>query len=365
MASTCTAEAAGAYRIEVAQLPTDVTARHDQLVRRLLAGDPSIDLLSLDSSFTAELAAAELLTPVPQAKVAQYGEGVAPAALAAATYGGRLVAAPWFFDPQVLWYRGNIAERAGLDTRKPISWDDLVAGAERLGVTVQIEDRDGSGISEWVSALVAGAGGSILDGSGRGATVGLDTTAGRAAASVVEFYRQAGVGPGPSAEALREFAAPGGGFLLASTSAISDPTVAAVQADMSAAAYPVVGDASIAPLAGVALAVPSAAPTPDLSFRAIDCLTSAPVLEQLMTGPQHAASRLSTFDAEDVASSFRSADVARAALESGATVPSTPYWSRIVGALDETWLPISGVGQDGTPESSQNAVEAVVQGRLP
>ncbi len=61
-----------------------------------------------------------------------------PAALAAATYDGQLAVAPWWFDPQLLWYRGNIAERAGLDTTKPMSWDELIAGAERLGVTVQM-----------------------------------------------------------------------------------------------------------------------------------------------------------------------------------------------------------------------------------
>jgi len=364
LADTCTDQAAGAYTIEVRQLPADVEQRHALLVRRLLARDTTMDLLSLDTSSTAELAAAGLLAPVPDDQAAAAADGVLPQALAAASHDDRLVAVPWFLDPQVLWYRGNVAERAGLDPTQPVSWDDLVAGAQRLGVTVQIEDRDGSGLAEWVNALVVGAGGSLLTGPGRSAEVGLDSDAGRAAASVVQFYEQAGVGPGPSADALAQFAGPSGGFLLASTSAISDPALAAVQADVRAAAYPVVGNTSVAPLAGVGLAVPAHARDPDEAFEAITCLTSPSALQGLMTGPQHVASRTATLDDPAVASAFRSIDVTRAALPTAVTVPATPFWALVVDALDETWRPLGGVDQDGTPAASQIEVEAAVRGEL-
>ena len=54
--------------------------------------------------------------------------------------------------------QGTAAERAGLDTTKPINWDDLLGGAERLGSTLQIDDPDGSGLADWVRTLVAAAG---------------------------------------------------------------------------------------------------------------------------------------------------------------------------------------------------------------
>nr|MCW2728784.1 hypothetical protein [Aeromicrobium sp.] len=362
LAATCTDEAAGKFTIKVEQLPTDVTDRHALLVRRLLAKDSSIDLLSLDSAWTTEFAAAGFLAPVPAAQAAPAADGIVPPALAAATHDERLVAVPWFLDPQVLWFRGNTAERAGLDTTKPISWDDLVAGAQRLGVTVEIEDRDGSGLSEWVNALVAGAGGSLLTGAGRSAKVGLDSDAGRAAASIVELYHQAGVGPGPSADAAARFAGPSGGFLLASTSAIADPALAAVQADMSATGYPAVGNTGVAPLSGVGLAVPANADDRDEAFAAIACLTSPPALQLLVTGAQHTASRLSTLDDPAVATAFRSAAVAKAAVTTGVTIPPTPYWSRVVDAIDETWR--RDVNQDTTPVVSQPEVEAAIRGEL-
>ncbi len=178
LARSCSDSSNGAYEIRVKQLPTDVNARHAMLVRRLAAKDTSIDIMSLDSAFTAEFSAARYLAPLPEELKTAFGQDIAPAALAAATYDGQLAVAPWWFDPQLLWYRGNVAERAGLDTTKPISWDDLVAGAERLGVTIQIADDDGSGLAQWINALVAGAGGKLVDGTGRHAKVGLDSAAG-------------------------------------------------------------------------------------------------------------------------------------------------------------------------------------------
>jgi multiple sugar transport system substrate-binding protein len=360
LATSCSDDAAGDYTVKVEQLPVDVTERHALLVRRLLAEDDSMDVLSLDTAFTPELA--RFLAPVPDAQASAASEGVVPAAMAAATHGDRLVTVPWFLDPQVLWYRGTVAERAGLDTTKPISWDELVAGAQRIGVSIEIEDPDGSGLSQWVNALVTGAGGKLLTGEGRSAAVGLDSDAGRAAASVVEFYREAGVGPGPSPDAISRFAAAGGGFLLASTSAVADPALAAVQSDMRATAYPVVGEAIVPPLDGVALAVPEHSEHRDAAFAAITCLTSPPALQQLMIGSQHTASRLTTLDDPSVAAAFRSGDVARAAMATGATVPATRFWAQAVDAIDETWR--DDVTQGTTPVVSQAEIRAAIRGEL-
>jgi len=334
-------------------------------VRRLQAKDTSIDLVSLDSAFTAEFAAAQYLAPIPEELKAPFSQGIAPAALTAATYGGQLAVAPWWFDPQLLWYRGNVAERAGLDTTKPITWDDLVAGAKRLGVTIQIADDDGTGLAQWVNALVVGAGGKLVDGTGRHAKVGLDTAAGRAAASVVEFYLESTRGPGPSKEALKRFAASGGGFLLGPTSVISDPDVASVASDMAWTAYPTVGDTSIAPLSGVGLAVPLYATHSDLSYQAISCLTSPSMLTSIMASTGHSASRLTAYDDPAVKQSYPMAAVSKPAVQSGVALPVTPYWQVAQTALDDTWLPLSAFSQDKTLERSQKAVRAAIAGELP
>ena len=354
-----------AYTIAVKKLPTDINDRHADLVRRFVAEDTSIDLLSLDSEFTAEFASAQFLAPVPDDLVPAYSKDIAPTALAAATYDGSLVAVPWWFDPQLLWFRGNTAERAGLDSAKASSWDAVVAGAHRLGVTVEIEDLDGTGLSDWVNALVAGSGGTLVDGTGRHAKIGLDSDAGKAAAGVAEFYRGSHVGPGPSKDALSAFAGVDGGFLLAPVSVITDPALAAVAPDMGWAPYPLVGKSSVAPLSGVELAVPLYAPHSVLSYRAISCLTSATSMRTLMTSSGHSASRLTTYDDPAVKTAYPMAAVTKPAVASGRAVPVTPYWHLIRTGIDDSWAPLKRVTAGDTPGLSQKVVSAQLAGEVP
>ena len=355
----------GDYRIVVKELPTDVEERHAALVRRLAAKDTSIDLLSLDTSFTAEFAEAQFLAPIPEDLVTAYSQDTVPTALDAATYEGALVAAPWWFDPQLLWFRGNVAERAGLDVTKAVSFDDLIAGAQRLGLTIQIDDPDGSGLAEWVNALVTGSGGELLGGKGREAEVGLQTEAGRSAAGVVEFFNEANVGPGPSRDALEAFAGPNGGFLLGPSSIISDPAVATIAADLGWSAYPTVGTTSVAPLSGVALAVPLYAKNTGRSYEAITCLTSPSVMLTLMSGAGHSSSRLTTYDDPALGTSFPMAFVTKTAVQSGRSAPKTPYWHLVRSAIDQSWRPLAEVTVDDTPAQSQRIVTARLRGELP
>lgn len=367
LAAACSRASGGTYEIRVEQLPVDADERHNLLVRRLSAKDPSIDLVGLDDSFTAEFAKAQLLAPIPDELVATFSQDIFPKALAAATFDGALVAAPWWFDPQLLWYRGTVAERAGLDMTKSVTWEDLIAGAQRDGVGIEIDDGNGRGVPDWISALVAAGGGKVVDGVGRDATVGLDTVAGAQAASVVQFYREALIGEGPSASALAKFAGTSGGFLLAPSSVVSDPAVAAIAADMQWAPYPVIdsGSPSVAPLAGVALAVPLFAPRSDLSFNAISCLTAQSSMQALMSSAGHSSSRATTYDLSGITNSYPMAAVTKRAVATGEAVPQTPYWQLVRAGLEDTWLPLASVQASTTPRDSQESVVALLAGELP
>lgn len=367
IAKACSQASDGKYDIRVVPLPADADERHNLLVRRLTAKDPSIDLIGLDDSFTAEFAKAQLLAPIPDDLTPIYSQDVFPAVLKAATYDGLLVAAPWWMDPQVLWYRGTVAERAGLDMTKPVAWDKLLEGASRVGVTVEIDNQIGRGIADWVNALVADAGGHVVSGHGRTAKVGLSDAAGTEAASTIQFYGESASGQGPSDEALSKFAGTSGGFLLAPTSVLSDPALAAVATDMQAAPYPVIDEstAGVPPLAGVNLAVPLFAQHSELSFDAISCLTSDTNLAALMTSAGHSSSKTTTYAAPGVADSFPMAAVARKSVETGAGVPQTPYWQLVRAGLQKTWLPLSSVSSSATPRKSQTTVKAMLAGDLP
>ena len=134
---------------------------------------------------------------------------------------------------------------------------------------------------------------------------------------------------------------------------------------MQWAPYPVVDadSPSVAPLAGVNLAVPLYAPRSDLSYKAISCLTSKESMLALMTSAGHSSSRMTTY--EDAKSSYPMAAVAKKAVTSGAAVPKTPYWQGARAGILETWLPLGAVETLITPRISQKAVVARLAGELP
>lgn len=350
------------YRIEVRPLPADLGTRRADLIRRLSADDRGIDILSLDSALTAEFAAAGFLATVPSRL--RSTSGLIPRAVEAASYKGQLVAVPWWIDPQVLWFRGAAAERAGIDTTKPVSWDKLLSGANRIRASVQFADADGTGMSDWVRGLVAESGGTLIDGSGRKASVGLGGNAGRVAAGIVQYYASSGVGPGPTSLAYAEFAGTRGAFLLARASARSEPALASIAGDMKAIAYPVIDGASVAPLTGAALAVPAASNRRSEAFEAVACLTSLQAETRAMRNSGLGAAQTLAYGSSAVTDAVPQADLFLTAARSGVNVPSSPHWSRAEQALTMSWTPISAVTSRKTPKASAAAVRSAIRGGI-
>lgn len=365
LATTCAAASDGAYTVQLHWLPPTIDNRHTELVRRLSGANSSVDVISLDTALIAEMSDAGFLAPLSATQQATWGEGVAPGALAASTRDDDLVAAPWWFDPQLLWFRGATAERAGLDTTAPISWDDLIAGADRLGVSIQIDDVDGTGTSEWVAALVTAGGGTLVSGAGGATKVGLDSVAGRSAASVVEFYRESRVGPGPSADATTTFADVGGGFLLAPSSALSTAPLQIISPELGFVPYPVITDAAPAPGSGTSLAVARDAKDKSASADLIECLTAPDQQRSLILATGHGAARTATYDDKAVQRDSPTAAIVQTALETAQPAPPTASWTAIRRTIDQTWSPVSGVTTDTTPQASQREAEAAVAGELP
>ena len=118
-------------------LPTDAGQQRIQLARRLAAEDSSIDLMSIDPPYTAEFANAGFLAPIPaRPGLDRCAEQSFRSALAAATWKGKLVVAPFWSNTQVLWYRKSFVEKAGIDMSKPVTWDQIIDAAADNGGTV-------------------------------------------------------------------------------------------------------------------------------------------------------------------------------------------------------------------------------------
>ncbi len=83
------------YTIKTELLPQSATEQRIQLLRRLVAKDSSISLMSLDPVFTAEFAEAGFLEPLPDdARPRAVDRTTCKGAIDGATWNDQLVAAP-------------------------------------------------------------------------------------------------------------------------------------------------------------------------------------------------------------------------------------------------------------------------------
>ena len=115
LAERCTEAADGAYRIDISELPADASDQREQLVRRLAANDSSIDLMSLDVVFVPEFAEAGFLRPFSDDEAAGLTRGVLDGPVETVMWDDKVVAAPFWANTQLLWYRRSVAERPGID----------------------------------------------------------------------------------------------------------------------------------------------------------------------------------------------------------------------------------------------------------
>src|SRR6476619_7098721 len=185
------------YTITTQVLPQDASQQRIQLARRLAAQDPGIDLMSIDPPYTSELANAGYLAPLPQSFQDTLKKQSFAGATASATWKGQLVAAPFWSNTQVLWYRKSFAQKAGLDMRKPVTWDQIIKAASDNGGTVAVQANKYEGYVVWINALISGAGGTIASDTAAGvnAKIDVNSPAGDKAASIVQALASSKAAP--------------------------------------------------------------------------------------------------------------------------------------------------------------------------
>jgi multiple sugar transport system substrate-binding protein len=265
------------YTIETQILPQSATEQRIQLLRRLAAEDPAIDLMSLDPVFTAEFADAGYLADLPP----ELSDGMLKGAVDGASWDDKLVVAPLWANTQILWYRKSMAEAAGLDMTQPVTWDQVIDAASSEGGKVGVQANKYEGYVVWINALLQGAGGSILSDTeaGADAKVTVDSQAGRDAAAVI-----AKLAKSPAAEAdlsvsnegtvIGPFAKPGG-FMVNWTFIYNTvkPDKATFE-DLGFARYPatVEGEESKPPIGGINIGVSAYSKHKAEAFAATECL---------------------------------------------------------------------------------------------
>jgi multiple sugar transport system substrate-binding protein len=156
----CSEESGGRYTITPEFLPTDASQQREQLVRRLGAEDSSIDIVGMDVIWTGEFANAgwveEWKGPLKQ----QVTEKVFSNVIETASFEGKLYAAPFNTNTQLLWYRKDLVPKP------PTTWDEMIEQAEGLkeAGTIQVQANRYEGFMVWANALIESAGTEILSG---------------------------------------------------------------------------------------------------------------------------------------------------------------------------------------------------------
>jgi multiple sugar transport system substrate-binding protein len=382
LAAACTQAAAGRYRLTVSTLPNDASGQREQLVRRLAAKDRSIALMSLDPPFVAEFAEAGFLRPFTAAEAEEFTAGVLAGPVEGATWDGELLAAPFWANSQLLWYRKSAAVRAGVDPAAgPVSWDQLITGAEQAGATVAVQGARYEGYMVLISALVASAGGKILENpeAGRDARPALDSPAGRRAAEIIErLARSTAADPGLATadeEAARAlFQGARGGFMTnwayiygAASEAVAAGTLdREVLDDIAWARWPRADPArpSRPPLGGIDLGISAFTRHPDLAVEAVRCITTAENQRRYMLKAKNPAARAAVYDDPEVRTAFPMADLIRESIAAAAPRPTTPYYTDVSAAVTRTFHPPASVNPARTPGAAGRLVVGVLHDRV-
>jgi multiple sugar transport system substrate-binding protein len=157
-AERCTKESDGRYSIGFNALGNDPNTQRQQLVRRLAAGDSSIDIMSMDVIWTAEFAEAGWILPFPEDVANRIRQGTLKGPLDTATYDGKLYGAPANSNTQLLWYRKDLVPDP------PETWSEMIDMAEKMPKAGRIETMGDAyeGLTVWFNSLVQSAGGQIL-----------------------------------------------------------------------------------------------------------------------------------------------------------------------------------------------------------
>lgn len=380
LAAKCTEAAGGEYRIEVAVLPTDADSQREQLVRRLAANDSSIDLMSLDVVFVPEFAEAGFLRSFTDDEAAGLTRDVLDGPVETAMWDDALVAAPFWANTQLLWYRQSVAEQAGIDPADgPVTWDEVIDAADQTSTTVAATGARYEGYMVWINALVTSAGGQVLENpeAGKDTTPELDSDAGRTAADIIRQVATRVADPALSTaieeNARAAFQADNGGFMInwpyvygAARTAVDDGSLEqSVFDDIAWARFPRVdsGTESAPPLGGIDLGIGAFSDHPDEAVDAVRCITSVESQTEYMVAEGNSGARAAVFDDAEVREAFPMADLIRDSIDTAGPRPRSAYYNDVSGATVREFHPPADVDPDSTPEQADDLIHNVLQDR--
>ena len=363
-AADCSHRAGGRYTVRVEPLPADADQQREQLVRRLAARDTSIDLIGMDVIWTAEFAAAGWLSPWDAAAAARIAKGRLPPAVRSTRYGGRAWGVPFTSNAQLLWYRMDRV------SSPPATWDELLEIAEAAGGPgrVQLQGQRYEGLTVFFIALLASAGGAVLDEEAQGVLLPEGPTL-----ETLALMRRIATSPAadPSLDVMMEdqarlaFETGRPWFMLnypfVWPSALRNtPDVANRMAFTPWPGFDRSRPGRVA-LGGLNLAVSAYTRHRAIAFEVAECLASAPqqVLAAVRGGLPPTLEGL--YDLPEVRRRLPFADVLRDALHRAVLRPPTPLYHDVSLAISRTLHPMRSIDPRRDAERLRRAVSRALR----
>ncbi len=349
----CSEESDGRYEITPEFLPTDASQQREQLVRRLGAEDPSIDIVGMDVIWTGEFANAGWVEPWQGKLKKQVTEKVFPNVIEAASFEDDLYAAPFNTNTQLLWYRKDLVPKP------PTTWDQMIEQAEELkeAGTIQVQANRYEGFMVWANALIESAGTPILSGP---ETVDLEQGPTEKALAVMGRLATSSAAP-PSLSTSDEdsarlgFEAGESAFMTNYTFAYASAQAEApeIGKEMGFARFPRV-DASVPskpPLGGFNLAVSSFSKNKDVDFEAAACLANGKSQLTAVELDGLPPSRSDLYADKAVTKAYPGfAGLVKESIEGAGPRPTTPAYQDVSLAVQRTLHPPDKIDPDD-PES--------------
>ena len=345
-AHQCTEAAQGGYRVELAALPADADQQREQLVRRLAARDPDIDLIGMDVIWTAEFAAAGWVLPWQGGIAQAVRAGRLESAIESASYQGLLWGAPFTTNAQLLWYRSDRV------AAPPATWDEMIQLAESLGADgrIQTQGERYEGLTVFFVSLLASAGGAVLQPDGR--DISLEEAPTRRALFVMQRFANSPAAD-PALSTVREdqarlaFETGRSSFMINysfvwPSARANAPEIAE---NMTWARWPAVhpGRPSRVTLGGLNLGVGAYSRYPALAFEAAACIASAANQRMAARRGGLPPTIAALYDDAEVRAKFPFADVLREALRNAVQRPRTPLYADVSLAIARTLHPMRNI----------------------
>src|SRR3954468_3080652 len=378
-ADKCSKESGGRYKIVIQALPTDADQQRELIVRRLAAKDSSVDIVGMDVIWTAEFAEAGWIEPWNAQNARKVTQGDLPGPLQTAKYKGKLYAAPYTSNTQILFYRKDLVKTP------PKTWDEMITQAEKIGPAkgkIQVQGARYEGLTVWFNSLVASAGGQILTNNGN--TIALGPPAVKAAAVIKRLASS------PVADPALENAKEDDGRLgfergdsafevnytfawASANDAVSKAPDAATKkkaeqfrSSIGFARWPSVapGTPSHVTLGGINLGVGSYGHHKDLAFEAATCLRQPANQIPISLKGGLLPTTASLYKNKDLKKAFPFTDILKAEIADGVARPVTPFYSDISQAIQRSLHPERDIDPQSTIDDMKSKLEKAKNGEL-